>query len=347
MRIKLVRLVFALLVSVVASCAQTTGKIPDSSGKKKSTSVPEKVRLGYFANLTHAQALIGVTRGDFQRVLGDVPLDTKVFNAGPAVVEAFFAGELDLAYCGPSPAILTYVKSHGKAVRIVAGSAANGVVIVARKHSGIAKLEDLNGQRIATPQFGNSQDISARVYVLKTLGAALKEKNGDTEIQTIANAEQLGLFRAGQLDAAWVPEPWGARLIHEAGAVLLAEEKDMWPGRRFCSTVVLASTKFIEEYPETVKTFLAEHARLTEWVNANPAAAAAQINAELRRLAGKALPAAVLQDALARIEFTTDPLRSSVEEFAARAEFLGMLKGSMSLEGLFAMPTGTKIVGAP
>ena len=190
---------------------------------------PAQVRLGYFANVTHAQALLGVARGDFQKALGNVPLKTMVFNAGPSAVEAFFAGELDLTYIGPSPAINAYVKSKGQAVRIISGAAANGVVIVARKDSGITRLEDLAGKRIATPQYGNTQDVSARHYVLNVLRQTLREQGGSTQIQPIANAEQLGLFKSGQLEAAWVPEPWGARLVHEAGGVIIEEEKNLWP----------------------------------------------------------------------------------------------------------------------
>ncbi|MCY3021070.1 MAG: PhnD/SsuA/transferrin family substrate-binding protein, partial [Planctomycetota bacterium] len=181
-------------VFLMAGCGTSQTSVPVPGGK----AVPAQVRLGYFANVTHAQALIGVSRGDFQKALGNVPLKTMTFNAGPSAVEAMFAEELDITYIGPSPALNAYVKSRGQAVRIVSGVAANGVVIVARKDSGIGKLEDLTGKRIATPQLGNTQDVSARHFITGVLKQPLKEKGGTTEIQPIANAEQLGLFRSGQ-----------------------------------------------------------------------------------------------------------------------------------------------------
>jgi NitT/TauT family transport system substrate-binding protein len=289
-----------------------------------------QVRLGYFANVTHAQALIGVARGDFQKALGSVPLKPLVFNAGPSTVEAIFAGELDLAYIGPSPAINAYIKSKGQAVHIISGAAANGVVIVARKDSGIARMADLAGRRLATPQYGNTQDISARHYLLHVLKQPVKEQ----EILPVANAEQLGLFKAGRLDAAWVPEPWGARLVHEAGGVIVEEEKNLWPQRNFAVAVLIASSRFLDQYPETAAAFLKAHVELTEWINVHPAQAAEFVNAEMQKLTGKALKEDVLADAFSRLTFSTDTYAASIQQFADWAYELGFMKEKPELKGL-------------
>jgi NitT/TauT family transport system substrate-binding protein len=298
---------------------------------------PERVRLGYFANVTHAQALVGVARGDFQKSLGASKLETRVFNAGPEAVEALFAGELDVTYIGPSPAINAYLKSRGTAVRIVAGSAANGVSIVARKDSGIASTKDLAGKRIATPQFGNTQDVSARHYLKSVLSRKLKEDGGETEILPVKNAEQIALFRSGQIDAAWAPEPWGARLVHEAGGVLIAEEKDLWPEKKFAITVVLVATKFLEEHPRTVERLLKAHVELTGWLNEHPSEAKAAVNAELARLTGKPVATAVLDDTFARTMFLTDPLPKTVAVFVDWSRELGFTRETQGIDGLFEL----------
>lgn len=329
----------SVLSLLLAGCGGSTPTVPGQA--------PDKIRLGFFANVTHVQALIGTSRGDFQKAVGDATkIETRIFNAGPEAVEAIFAGELDITYIGPSPAINAYLKSRGTAVRIVAGSAANGVVVVARKDAGITKLEDLAGKRIASPQFGNTQDVSARHYVKNVLKQKLKEEGGTTDVLPIKNAEQLTLFRTGQIDAAWAPEPWGARLIHEADGVLIAEEKDLWADKKFTITLVLVSAKFLKEHPETVEKLVHTHVEITKWLNANTAEAKTIVNAKLKELAGKPIADKVLDDTFARTVFTTDPLPGTINTFVEWSRGLGFTKEKDSIDGLFELSILKKIEGA-
>jgi len=306
-----------------------------STPSKSTDGAPAQVRLGYFANVTHAQALIGSSRGDFKKALGDkTQLVERVFNAGPEAVEAIFAGELDATYIGPSPAINAYMKSRGTAVRVVAGSAANGVVIVVRKGSGITKLEELAGKRIATPQYGNTQDVSARHYLKSILKQQLKEDGGKTDIIPIKNAEQLALFKSGEIDAAWAPEPWGARLVHEAEGTLIAEEKDLWSEKQFTITILLVSTKFLKEHPQTVEKLLSAHVEATKFINANPSEAKSIVNAKLKELTGKPIGDKVLDDTFARTVFTNDPLEKSIGMFVEWSRELGFTKEGQDVSGL-------------
>ncbi|HEY3325440.1 MAG TPA: aliphatic sulfonate ABC transporter substrate-binding protein [Planctomycetota bacterium] len=320
-----------LLATVAASIVLSGcgGGSPAASG-----GAPSEVRLGYFANVTHAPAVLGVAQGRFQKALGPVELKPATFNAGPSIIEAIFAGSLDIAYIGPGPAINGHVKSEGKAVRIISGCAANGVAIVARKDSGIAKLSDLAGKKIATPQFGNTQDLSAKHYILTELKARLRSDGGDTEILNIANAEQLSLFKSGQLDAVWSPEPWGARAIHEAGGVLIDEEKNLWPGKNFTVAVVLVSTKFLAKYPDTVEAFLRAHVESIDWINANRAEAATLVNDEIKKITKASLKDSVLTDAFARLQFSTDPFPETIRTFADWSYQLKIVKTQPDLTGL-------------
>jgi NitT/TauT family transport system substrate-binding protein len=332
----------AVIALLLTGCGGgSSGAVGPASGPSKTP--PAQVRVGYFANVTHAQALIGISRGDFQKALGSVPLKTQMFNAGPSVVEAFFAGELDISYVGPSPAINAFVKSKGEAVRLVSGSAANGVVIVARKDSGISKITDLAGKRIATPQFGNTQDVSARHYITAELKQGLKENGGTTVIQNVANAEQLGLFKAGQIDAVWAPEPWGARVVQEADGVLIEEEKNLWPQKNFASTVVLVSASFLAQHPDVVETFLRAHVSITDWVNANRSEAAEIVNEQIKKDTGKALNPTVLKEAFGRIVFSTDPFADSVAKFAEWSYDLKISKDRAKLDGLIDLKLLEKV----
>jgi NitT/TauT family transport system substrate-binding protein len=288
--------------------------------------------LGYFANVTHAQAVLGIASGDFQNALGSVAVKTRVFNAGPALIEALNAGAIDIGYVGPGPVISAHYNSHGEAVRVISGAAANGVVIVARKDSGITSLKDLAGKRLATPQLGNTQDVSARHYISAVLG-----QPNTNLVLAVANSEQSSMMTRGGIDAAWVPEPWGARLIQETGAVLIGEEKDLWPNHQFSLTVVVTSPKFLREHPDVVRKFLEVHHQWTGRLNANAASYRNQLNDALVALGGKKLPADVLGAALDRTVFTDDPLPDTFATMAQWSADLKVIKGVPDLNGLFQM----------
>lgn len=302
------------------------------------TSTPQTnvVRLGYFPNITHAQAVIGVADGTFQRALGDsVKIDAKVFNAGPSAIEAMFAGQLDITYIGPNPAINGYVKSKGEALRIIAGATSGGAVLVVRADAGITSPADFRGKKIATPQLGNTQDVAARAWLLKQ-GFKLKEQGGETQVIPIANPDILTLFQKKEIDAAWVPEPWGARLVHQANGKIFLDERELWEGGRFVTAHVIVSTKFLKARPDLVKKFLVAHVELTERINADSASAKQKLNAEIQRLTGAALPTAILDDAWSRQTITYDPIRASLIGSADAAFKLGFLGDTLpNLDGIY------------
>lgn len=289
------------------------------------------VRIGFLPNLTHAQPLVASQRGDFARALEGTAVEFRTFNAGPAVIEALLSGELDLAYVGPSPALNAFARSGGAEVRVIAGAAANGVSVVTRPGSGIRRLDDLAGRRLATPQWGNTQDIAARTFLAANPAAAR-----GTTLVNAENPDIFALFQRGDLDAAWVPEPWASRLVLEAGGDRLAEEKDLWTDRRFAVTLVVARRGFLEANPGVIRRFLDAHATLTEWLRAHPAEGAAAANDALRALTGKPLPEPVLREAWPRVEFTTDLLSDSIREQARRAVAIGFIPRLPPLSPLFA-----------
>ena len=286
---------------------------------------PVTVRVGYFPNITHSQAVIGIADGTFARALGDrAKIDAKVFNAGPSVIEAMFAGQLDLSYIGPNPAINGYVRSKGTALRIIAGATSGGAVLVVRSDSGINSATDFRGKKIASPQLGNTQDVALRAWLMKQ-GFKLKEQGGDTQVIPTANPDILTLFRKKEVDAAWVPEPWGARLVREAGGRIFLDERDLWDNGQFTTACVIVSTKFLNEHPDLVRKWLEAHVELTQRINADPTLAKQKLNSEIERLTGQALPTGVLDDAWSRQTVTYDPIRASLIGSADAAFKLGFL----------------------
>jgi NitT/TauT family transport system substrate-binding protein len=288
------------------------------------------VRLGYFANVTHAQAVLGVAEGDFQGALGDTHLAAKVFNAGPSLIESLIAGDIDVGYVGPGPALTAWAETHGQEIVVIAGSAANGVVIVAGPKSNIHSLADLAGRKIATPQRNNTQDISARHYLLATL-----HQTDDRNVIPLSNSELVGRMIAGDIDAAWTPEPWGSRLVDAAGGRIIAEEKDLWPDHEFSLTVVVARTAFLHDHADLVRKLLAVHHAWTQKLAADPQTYAPQLQDALYALTKNKLPPSVMQSALGHVKFTDDPLPATFKIMNQWSVDLRVIKRPVPLDGLF------------
>jgi len=291
------------------------------------------IRVGYFPNITHAQALVGRANGQFDKTLGaGVQIEWKAFNAGPSAIEALFANAIDMTYVGPNPTVTGYVRSQGEAVRVIAGAASGGASLVVREGSGIKTAADFHGKKVATPQQGNTQDVALRAW-LRANGMKPREKGGDVQVLPIANADQLTLFLKGQLDAAWAPEPWAARLVHEGGGRIFLDERDLWPNRQFVITDLIVHPKFLKEHPDVVKNFLRAHVELTEWITKNQAQAKQIMNQQLQKETGKALAPQVLDDAFSRMQVTYDPIRSSLLKSTQQAfdeGFLGRAQPDLS-----------------
>jgi NitT/TauT family transport system substrate-binding protein len=299
------------------------------------------LRIGYFPNLNHAQAVIGLENGDFQKTLGNngIIVEPQVFSAGPSVIEALFANQIDVAYIGPNPAINGYVVSDGKDIRIIAGAASGGAVFVVRTDSGIQSPKDFAGKKFASPQLGNTQDIALRKYLLDN-GYKTTDNGGNVTVTPVANPDILTLFLKKQLDGAWVPEPWGARLVNEANGRVFLDERTLWPDGKFVTANIAASTDYIKNNPDVIKKLLAVHVNETIWINSHKDDAIKAFNTELKKLTGKTIAEDELRQALSRMDFTYDPLKISLFRSANNAYDLGFLakgKPRPDLSGLFEL----------
>ena len=290
------------------------------------------LRLGYFPNITHAPALVGVDDGIFARQLGTTRLETFTFNAGPAAIEALLSGSLDASYVGPNPAINAYVKSRGEAVRIVAGATSGGAFLIVRP--GITSAADLRGKQVASPQLGGTQDVALRSWLATQGFTTDAAGGGDVSVVPQENAQTLERFRGGDLAGAWVPEPWASRLVLEGGGKVLVDERDLWPGGQYTTTVLLVRREFLERHPDRVDALLRGHVEATNWLVAHADEARGKVNAALEKLTGKPIAEAVITRAFASLSFSTDPQMASLTKSAADAAALGLLK----LDGIDLAP---------
>lgn len=294
---------------------------------------PDELRVGYFPNMTHSQVLVGLARGDFERALPGVRIVPRAFNAGPSVIEALYAGELDIACIGPNPAVNGYVRSSGEALRVVAGATSGGAALVVREGAGIDSVPCLSGRRVATPQLGNTQDVALRSF-LAARGMAPLDAGGDVEIVPTENPQILDMFRQGLVDAAWVPEPWASRLVHEGGGRILLDERGLWPDSQFTTALIIASLPYLQANPGNVRGFLSAHVDVTLWERAHPSEACAIVDSMIAVHTGGGLAPEVLRAAWSRMEPTWDPLPSTIDASARSAWRAGFLDEQPDLSGL-------------
>jgi NitT/TauT family transport system substrate-binding protein len=225
----------------------------------------------------------------------------------------------------------------------VAGATSGGAALVVQR--GIATSAGLVGKKLATPQLGNTQDVALRFWLKEQGLSANLEGGGDVSVRPQANAQTLETFRVGEIQGAWVPEPWATRLVLEGGGSVLVDERSLWPGGRFVTTHLVARTKFLTDHPDLVAAVLRAHVHAVDFVNAEPARAKEIVNAAITRLVGKGLPAAVIDRAFGNLEFTVDPIASSLRKSAADASAVGLLD-PVSLDGIYDLGLLNEILAA-
>jgi NitT/TauT family transport system substrate-binding protein len=317
----------------LAACGSSDSSSSATGSSSSSTSPAKELRLGYFANVTHAAALIGVHQGYVATELGaGTKLTTQVFNAGPDEVQALFGGGLDAAYIGPSPTINAYAQSNGDAIRIISGAASGGAELVVR--DGITSAAQLKGKTLASPQLGNTQDVALRTWLTSQGLKNSVSGGGDVTVSPTANADILSLFKSGGIEGAWVPEPYASQLVLQEGGHVLVDEKDLWPQGQFVTTQLIVRTQFLKEHPQTVQALLKANVESVQLAQSDPAAAKAAVNAGLQVAGGKSLSADVLDRAWSELSVTWDPIATALAKSAANGVSAGTTK-KVDLKGIY------------
>ncbi len=308
-----------------------------NGGKARAGEGGTVLRVGHFPNVTHAQGLVAHQlsrqgRGWFESRLGPgVTLEWYVYNAGPTAMEGLLNGSLDLAYVGPNPALNAHIRSGGEDIRVVAGAARGGAALVVRGDAGIKTPGDFRGRRIATPQFGNTQDVACRAW-LEAHGIRVTRTGGDAFVIPTANPDQILLFRKGEIDAAWTVEPWVSRLVLEAGGKVFLEQPEA------LTTVLAAGVRTVSGRPELLRKFVAAHRELTAWINDHPDSARALVRAEIAAETRAEMPPELVAGAWPRLTFTDEVTLDAFRDFTAAARAAGFMPGAVDLSRLVLSP---------
>lgn len=338
------RLVACALAGIAALLAAGCGS--SSGTASASGSAPVTVHLGYYANLTHAPALVGISSGIFARDLGSDRLDSgQTFTAGPAENQALLSGSIDIAFEGPSPALSAYSASQG-AIKIIAGATSGGAGLVTKPS--ITDPSGLKGTTLATPQLANTQDVALR-YWLKTKGLPTTTSGGgavSVQPSSTGNGTIVTEFKDGSIAGAWVPEPYESQLV-AAGGHLLVDEANLWPSGQWATTNVVVRTAFLRQHPATVKRFLKGLVDTLAYIHNNPSQAQADVQNELASLqGGKKLPSSILAAAWGRLVFTADPLASTLQAQVDHGVAVGLLHKPANLPGIYDLTLLNQVLAA-
>jgi len=331
MKIIVVALSVSIMIIAVTAIVAFTGNYSETN--------QDKLRVAFFPSIGHAVPIVGLENGIFQKEIGNqIEIETKIFDSGPQVIESIFASSIDIAYVGPGPIINGFLKSDGNDIKILSGAASGGASFIVQPNSGLDSIQNFNGKRIASPQISNSQDISLRYY-LESNGLKPVEKGGTVFVLNISNPDIYTLFAKGDIDGAWVSEPWATLLVEESGGVRLFNEEKLWPNEQFASVLLIARTNYLENNPEIIQNWVNSHEKTVSWINSNPDKSKIIFSNFLKKYMGKSLPSEIIDESFSNLEITTDPIKNSVLTFAERADSLGYLgRTGYNLDGIFYQP---------
>jgi NitT/TauT family transport system substrate-binding protein len=322
--VKAIFIAAALLIAACGTAAQSAA--PNDNGSLT-------LRLGYFPNLTHAPALAGVSKGFFAAALGrDVTIEAHTFNAGGDAVTAILSNSIDASFVGPNPTTNAFVQSRGEAIRVIAGATSGGALLVAKPS--ITSVAQLKGKKVADPQLGGTQDVALRWFLLRNGFHSDTAGGGDVSVVPQDNSQTLTAFKQGQIDAAWVPEPWASRLVVEGGGKVLVDERDLWPQGHFVTTNLIVRTDFLRAHPKRTKALLDGLYEAATYLSSNPTDAQKLTNDAVAQLTGKRLAAGVVAAAWPHMSFTLDPLPETLKASADHAHAVGLL-ASVDLNGIY------------
>ena len=315
------------VVGIIALVGLTQASVDDSQNK---------IRVAFFPSIVHAVPIVGMETQTFANNLDDdLNIEVKIFDSGPQVIESIFSNSVDIAYVGPGPVINGFLKSDGNDLKILAGAASGGASFIIQKNSGLELIENYSGKRVAAPQISNTQDVSLRHYLAEN-GLKPAEKGGDVFVLNIANPDIYTLFAKGDIDGAWVPEPWATMLVEELNGVRLFDENEFWPENKFSSVLLIGRSDYIEKNPEIIKKWINANEKTVQWINNYPDESKKLYNEFLKSYMGRTLPENIVEKSFSNIIITSEPLENSVYTFAERADALGYLgRDGYALDGIF------------
>ena len=290
----------------------------------------DQIRIGYFPNITHAPALVGISENIFADNLNGTEIKTMIFPNGSLFMDALNTGQIDIGYVGPGPAMNRYLQ--GADVKALASASTGGTVMVSNKNFNYSSEQDLKNKIIATPALGCTHDLVFRQFI-KDHNLNTRRHGGSIDHRAQNPATMVGLFATNQIDAAVVSEPWAARMETELDSnVILEWDAVPWNGK-LPATIIVSSNEYIEKNQDLVAQFLKAHLRAINFIAENPEQSSKIIQSEIENITGQNLSIEVIDRSLARTNMTAELDASILQELADLSSELGFINNDSDLEG--------------
>lgn len=268
----------------------------------------------------------------------DAEIDAQEFTDGPAIVQAYGSGDIDVAMFGIVPAMI--VIDRGISAKVTAANIQEPMAIMAddqfnelwAEHGAdaFAVWEEQTGNTFEFGTFpqGSVPDVLLRFWLRDVLDSDPEDVVNITELNG-ANA----VFQAianGEIDGTSIMEPVPTRVAMEGLSVgTLRTAAEIMPGQPAAVTLMDESVR----ESDTAEQFLRQHARATEFIQENPDETAEIVEE------GIGMPADQARNALdgPLANFLTDPraVESGTEVFAQFAHENEQIDEQLSLEQIF------------
>ena len=272
----------------------------------------ETVRIGYLQNDIHQLACwVALEQGLYAKEGLDVRV-AGVFKAGPELMSAFSAGELDMGYVGEAPA--TTAAANGAAdVQVLAQVNTEGSAIVVKKDSPITSLSELAGRTQAVPGHSTVQDF----LIKKALSQAGVDPDR-VNVIVVKPPEMIPALRTDQIDAFIAWEPYPAKAVTMGVGRVLVKSADIWPNHPCCCLAV--DRKFLEKHRDRALSLVRAHVKATAYINEHPDEAA-QIGVQYT-----GMDEASVRLAMDNVNYTTEISVAGEGEYVDFLSRLGYIK---------------------
>ncbi len=296
----------------------------------------DELTVAYMPIFPDLQYFVMESEGYFDEIGAEI--DGREFTDGPAIVQAYGGGELDIAMFGIVPSMI--VIDRGLPAKVTAANIKEPMAIMA--HEELQAMWDVHGSdsfaaweaehgrkfRFGTFPQGSVPDVLLRYWLSDIVGVDPEETVDITEIGG-ANA----VFQAvvnDEIDGTSIMEPVPTRLAGTDSAVrTFRNASEIMPGQP--AAVTLMSDEVRDS--DLAGQFLRQHVRATEFIGDNPEETADIVESGIgmdRDLARQALDGPLSN-------FVTDPseIENGTEIFSQFAHANGQIDEELSLEEIF------------